>query len=93
MKLKKRRTAGRVTALVLALVLLFTSAAFAQTTYETLEYGAKGSDVLKLQKALKEAGFDPGSLDGSFGRGTERALKLYQESVGLTADGRAAPRR
>jgi peptidoglycan hydrolase-like protein with peptidoglycan-binding domain len=76
-------------ALALALTLLCTCDAFATTTYSTLEYGSRGSDVLTLQKALLSLGFDPGSLDGKFGRGTETAVKLYQESKKLTADGKA----
>ena len=89
MKLTTRNLAARLMALALALTLLCTCDALATTTYSTLEYGSRGSDVLTLQKALLSLGFDPGSLDGKFGRGTETAVKLYQESKKLTADGKA----
>ena len=58
-------------------------------TYATLEYGSRGSEVLKLQQALLALGFDPNGVDGKFGRGTEKAVKRYQSARGLTADGKA----
>lgn len=89
MKIRKRHAASRIIALALAFALLFTSNAFALTQYSTLEYGARGSDVLALQKALLALGYDPNGLDGKFGRGTESAVVAYQKSAGLTADGKA----
>lgn len=79
----------RALALALILALLGVSGAAALTLYATLEYGDSGNDVTKLQQALLTLGFDPDGVDGHFGRGTERAVKLYQESIGLTADGKA----
>ena len=75
-------------ALLLALALLFSSQAWA-ATYETLEYGSRGAEVLALQQMLLKLGFDPNGVDGKFGRGTEKAVKNYQYSRGLTADGKA----
>ncbi len=75
-------------ALCLALMLLFLSIP-ALAGYATLEFGSRGSAVLKLQKALLALGFDPSGTDGKFGRGTENAVKLYQASRGLEADGKA----
>ncbi|MCL1795294.1 MAG: peptidoglycan-binding protein [Clostridia bacterium] len=49
--------------------------------------GDRGSDVTKLQQALKLVGCYSGSVDGVFGEGTERAVKKYQQSKGLSADG------
>jgi len=37
-----------------------------------------------LQTALETLGFDPHGLDGVFGNGTRSALKLFQQSNGLT---------
>lgn len=78
-------------ALALALILVFlgTSGAAALTIYKTLEYGDSGDDVLKLQQTLLALGFDPGGTDGRFGSGTEDAVKAYQKSCGLKADGKA----
>jgi membrane-bound lytic murein transglycosylase B len=43
-----------------------------------------------LQQALKDKGFDPGPIDGVIGAGTKRALKSWQQSAGLPADGYAS---
>ncbi len=58
----------------------------------SLSLGANGPDVTKLQLALQRAGFDPGSTDGKFGAKTEQALKSFQASKGLEADGKAGPK-
>ena len=50
-----------------------------------LRRGSRGDGVAIMQEAL---GLD---ADGVFGRGTERALKLWQTDNGLTPDGVAGP--
>lgn len=45
------------------------------------------SQVLALQKALNAQGFDCGTPDGLAGPATQRALRRYQTSLGLPADG------
>ena len=44
----------------------------------------------RLQESLKEKGFDPGPVDGVIGAGTKRALRAWQQSRGLPADGYAS---
>lgn len=44
--------------------------------------------VMKVQTALRNAGFDPGTIDGQIGPRTQEALKEFQKAHGLTADGR-----
>ena len=58
-------------------------------SYTTLRNGSKGSDVIKLQNALINAGYDVGSLgaDGIYGAKTQAAVKAYQKANGLTVDG------
>ena len=51
-----------------------------------LKKGAKGTSVKAMQILLIGYGADI-EADGSFGGATLRALKAYQESVGLEADG------
>lgn len=46
-----------------------------------LKVGSKGNDVVKLQTKLGIVN------DGSFGLGTEKAVKAWQQANGLTADG------
>lgn len=54
---------------------------------QVLRRGSKGNEVVLLQKRLNELGFSCGTPDGSFGPATEKALKSYQSSKGLAADG------
>ncbi len=46
--------------------------------------GARGERVRELQDRLRSAGFNPGKVDGVFGKRTERALNDYQRSLGLS---------
>ncbi|MBQ1564899.1 MAG: peptidoglycan-binding protein [Clostridia bacterium] len=52
----------------------------------------RGDDVRELQRTLKEQGYDPGQIDGIFGKKTERAVKRFQKASGLKADGIAGRR-
>ena len=86
--MKKNVFWRKMAAAVLAVMLIVCqSAAFA--AYKTLEYGSRGTEVKELQKALLSLGFDPNGTDGKFGSGTKAAVKAYQKSRGLTADGKA----
>ena len=75
----------RVLCLALALMMLMMSTGLA----EILKRGATGEAVVRLQQALTVTGHYSGAIDGSFGQGTERAVKAFQNSVGLIADGKA----
>jgi len=46
----------------------------------------EGSDMLKLEEALKKGGLAVSS-DGVFGVGTDKAVKEFQQKKSLTADG------
>ena len=41
-----------------------------------------------IQTALKEAGLDPGPIDGKLGKKTQKALLHFQKLEGLKADGK-----
>lgn len=56
-----------------------------------LKEGSSGPDVTALQQKLKDLGFDPKGVDGTFGPGTKAALIAFQNSKGLEADGKAGP--
>jgi len=56
-----------------------------------LKRGSSGPDVVTLQSTLKQLGFDPNGVDGTFGPGTEAAVKAFQQSKGLTVDGMVGP--
>lgn len=60
-----------------------------RTTF--LRKGASGTAVEDLQRKLKEAGFDPGEVDGRMGPKTEAAVRAYQQAKGLQVDGIVGP--
>jgi peptidoglycan hydrolase-like protein with peptidoglycan-binding domain len=47
----------------------------------------RGQDVMAMQKALKDNGRDPGTIDGRMGRRTRAALADYQKAHGLKVTG------
>lgn len=53
----------------------------------TLSFGSRGPSVSELQQLLKNAGFDPGPIDGIFGSKTQAAVISFQKSKNLTPDG------
>lgn len=55
-----------------------------------LKRGSKGEPVKAVQRALVAAGFTV-DIDGDFGPKTEAAVKDFQRSKGLTADGIVGP--
>ena len=56
----------------------------------TLHRGMEGEDVVRLQRALSDRNFSV-TIDGSFGPGTETAVRNFQASIGLTVDGIVGP--
>jgi len=52
-----------------------------------LKRGSVGASVELLQLALNRAGFGPLETDGIYGRASERAVRDFQRSRGLFADG------
>ena len=53
----------------------------------TFKYDMLGVDIKSAQMMLNGLGFKPGRLDGYFDKGTETALKQFQTSVKLKANG------
>jgi hypothetical protein len=49
---------------------------------ESLGRGSYGDDVKQLQQRLKDLGFAPGPIDGSFGAGTQQAVWAWKKLVG-----------
>ena len=58
-----------------------------------LKNGSKGSDVVALQKALINLGYDCGKwgADGDFGDATEMAVRRFQTQNDLHVDGEVGP--
>ena len=55
--------------------------------FPTLKRGSLSNYVLIAQDDLNTLGFRTGGLDGIFGAATQNAVKNYQNSRGLVADG------
>jgi uncharacterized lipoprotein YddW (UPF0748 family) len=63
--------------------------------YAVIKRDDEGPDVFRIQKLLKDKGFDPGELDGIFGTKTEEAVKDFQKgqsSPPILVDGKVGPR-
>ena len=56
-------------------------------TRPLLRQGASGAAVIDLQTRLASIGFSPGAADGDFGPMTDTAVRSFQRSHGLVADG------
>lgn len=59
--------------------------------YPVLGKGDSGWSVRRLQEIMNDLGYSAGIPDGDFGPRTERAVRAYQHSQGLTADGVVGP--
>ncbi|HWQ58475.1 MAG TPA: peptidoglycan-binding protein [Clostridia bacterium] len=57
----------------------------------SLSYGETGDEVLSYQKRLYNLGYLTTEPDGTFGKDTVAAVKLFQELNGLIADGHIGP--
>ena len=57
----------------------------------TYRQGSTGAQVRTIQDKLKRWGYYDGAVDGIFGSGTAAAVKKFQRTNGLTADGIVGP--
>ena len=58
------------------------------TGYSELKQGSRGDAVTKLQKRLTELGYDCGKADGIYGSRTSRAVRFFQDALGVSQTGR-----
>lgn len=68
----------------------FGTLSFAQTEMQISE--AAQFNPADIQRALAEAGFYMGPIDGIVGRKTRAAIRAFQEQNGLAVDGKCGPR-
>ncbi|WP_029008288.1 peptidoglycan-binding domain-containing protein [Azospirillum halopraeferens] len=52
---------------------------------------APGYSLMALQRALQQAGYDPGPVDGAMGARTRAAIRAYQQDSGLPVTGEPSP--
>lgn len=81
----------RLTALVLAMMLLTALLMPPALAATVLEVGSRGDDVTKVQKKLIQYGYMTGTADGRYGEKTRDAVKWFQRKNGLTVDGKVGP--
>lgn len=55
--------------------------------YAISQYGSSGDEVKQIQSKLRDWGYYKGEVDGVYGSQTYEAVKSFQSSNGLTADG------
>ncbi|AIX13070.1 putative peptidoglycan binding protein [Erwinia phage phiEa2809] len=56
-----------------------------------LKIGSRGAEVKAVQVALNSLGYNIG-IDGIYGTGTEKAVRLFQTGAGLAVDGMVGPK-
>ncbi|MBE6800339.1 MAG: spore cortex-lytic enzyme [Ruminococcaceae bacterium] len=79
--------------IILGLGFIYTNQTEYIETQEVLsKVGSRGDEVRRIQNKLKSLGFFNGSVDGIYGSKTQSAVKRFQKSVGITADGIAGPK-
>ncbi|MDK2784604.1 MAG: hypothetical protein PWR11_470 [Bacillota bacterium] len=78
-------------ALFCLLMLLAFPAQAAPLGSRLLFHSTYGDDVAELQATLARLGYDPGPIDGIFGKLTEQAVRLFQARHGLVVDGVVGP--
>ncbi len=54
--------------------------------------GSRGQEVRQIQRKLQNLGFYSGSIDGVYGTATQKAVRNFQKSCGISADGIAGPK-
>lgn len=87
-----------IISIVICLSLFFTSFILWQNYGSEIEtqmtlskLGSSGDEVRRIQSKLKSLGFYTGSVDGIYGTKTQAAVKAFQKSCGISADGIAGP--
>ncbi len=83
MRLRKNKVIILLILLVITLILIV----FETNTIALSRYGSRGAEVTQIQTKLKRWGYYNGNIDGIYGSQTLAAVKYFQRSNGLTADG------
>lgn len=59
--------------------------------YLPLKKGDKGANVRYMQKRLKELGYDPGKVDGDYGKNTVAAVSKFQSAYDIAREPNEKP--
>ena len=87
---EKRKKLILAVAVIFA-VNIFIIAMAQRASADLYKKGASGDMVVEIQTRLKNWGYYDGAVDGIFGSGTERAVKYFQRTNGLSAEARGEP--
>ena len=89
----KKSIFWQIVAIIVLNAMIITAIGFAYKNTQTLSsLGSRGQEVRQIQKKLQNLGFYSGSVDGIYGTATQRAVRNFQKSCGITADGIAGPK-
>lgn len=87
-------SAGKSLCIILSLAIIICIASIVKINTDKQEVqevlsklGSRGDEVRRIQTKLKSLGFFNGTVDGIYGVKTQRAVRQFQKSVGITADG------
>lgn len=83
---KQRKKLALALAIVFALNIFIIGMAQSAAA-ELYKKGSSGATVTEIQTRLKEWGYYSGEVDGVYGSKTEAAVRYFQSSNGLSADG------
>jgi len=81
----------RAAACILAAAMIFTAALTLRAEAAVYRYGSSGETVRQIQQVLRRTGHYSYYVDGVYGSRTVAAVKSFQRSCGLTADGICGP--
>lgn len=87
--MKRLTTSAVISALILALVLVYTNPVFADGSL--YKKGESSNDIAKIQQALKDLKLFDEVVTGYFGNVTEQAVKRFQKQNKLEPDGVVGP--
>lgn len=82
----KKHSLNIVFTVILSVLIIFISLT-SSTAQALSKYGSTGDEVIAIQKKLNELGYYNGSIDGSFGTNTKKAVIAFQRDNNLSADG------
>ena len=87
--MQKRSKRSRLVLAVLLSVSMVLVALAPAVEAASYKKGSSGAMVTQIQTKLKSWGYYTGTVDGTYGSGTERAVRAFQQKNGLTVDGKA----
>lgn len=82
----ERKKSAALAAIILTAAIFFV-ALTDNASAELYKKGSSGATVREIQTRLKAWGYYTGGVDGIYGSQTEKAVKYFQKSNGLSADG------